>query len=132
MKPEDNSLPLQGRPVQDRRSASRVMAQLKCQFTFGGVSHEAFIRDISLNGAFLWSTVVPAQGSNVLIRLETPLLKNTLALEGKVVRTDRTPKDHVNENAFAISFSHASAELIVLISKLVSLVSQKQGSIVRT
>ena len=105
------------------------MARLKCQFTFSGVSHEAFIRDISLNGAFLWSSFVPAQGCDVLIRLETPLLKNTLVLEGKVVRTDHTPTDHGDENAFAIRFSHASAELIVLISKLVSIVSQESDSV---
>jgi hypothetical protein len=107
------------RAVQDRSSVSQVIAHLKCQFTFEGVSHEASLGNISLNGAFLRSAFAPPLGSNVFIRLETPLLKSTLTLEGKVVRTDCTFVDRGNVNAFAIGFGHRPSALIVLISKLV-------------
>jgi len=61
----------QSRPVQDRRSASRIQVHLDCQFTFEGIEYEAFIRDLSLKGAFLLSTFTPPYGANLSIRLKT-------------------------------------------------------------
>jgi hypothetical protein len=44
---------------------------LDCQFTFEGIEYEAFIRDLSLKGAFLLSTFTPPYGANLSIRLKT-------------------------------------------------------------
>jgi hypothetical protein len=106
------------RIIKDQRSVSRVAANLECQFTFGEGTYEAQIRNLSLNGAFLWSPFIPPQNSHIVITLKTPLLKNTLTVESEVVRTERASKNGVS--AFAVRFSHNSLDLIELIKDLVS------------
>jgi hypothetical protein len=108
----------QRRPIQDRRSASRITTGMSCKFTFEGVEHKAFIRDISLTGAFLWQTSMPPKGSNVSIKLEESLGDNPLILEGKVVRSDCKNTDRGTVGAFAVRFSNSSPAFIRLITKL--------------
>jgi hypothetical protein len=108
------------RPIQDRRKLSRVQTHLGCQFTFEGIEYEAFILDVSLAGAFLWSAFMPPWGASISIRLKTSLLENPLILEGQIVRRDCKQVERGTGNAFAIRFSHSSPGLIVLINKLVN------------
>ena len=118
MKPEDNSVPHKERPVQDRRSVSRIQVHLDCQFTFQGIEYAAFIRDISLKGAFLLSSFMPPYGANLTIRIKTALLEDPLILEGKVVRRDCKEIERGKARAFMINFSHNPLALVTLISKL--------------
>ena len=104
--------------MKDQRSVSRVKANLGCQFSFEGLTHEAYIMNLSLNGAFLWSSFIPPKGSHVVITLKTPLLKNTLTVESEVVRTQGALKDGLD--AFAVRWSHNSLDLIELIKNLIS------------
>jgi hypothetical protein len=106
--------------VQDRRGVSRVNTNLSCQFTFEGVNYEAVILDLSLTSVLLSSLFLPPQGGNVIITLQTPLLRNALTLEGKVIRESLGISDYSKHNRFAIRFSHAPSEIIKLISSLTS------------
>jgi hypothetical protein len=118
MKPEDNSVPPQERPVQDRRRVSRIQVHLDCQFTIQGIEYEAFIRDISLKGASLLSTFMPPYGANLSITIKTALLEDPLILEGNIVRCDYKHIERGTARPFVISFSHSSLALVTLIKKL--------------
>ena len=107
------------RPIQDRRALSREKINLPCQFTFEGIEYDAYIGDISLKGAFLWSTFMPPWGAGLSVRIGTPLLENPLILEGKIVRRDCKQTERGTVGAFVIRFSSSSPALIVLISKLI-------------
>ncbi len=111
----------QRRPIQDRRAALRYYANLTCQFTFEENEYEAFIREISLIGAFLWSTFMPPRGADVSVKLETSLLRYPLILEGKIARRDCKYTEWGKVGAFAITFSHRPPGLISLINKLIIL-----------
>ena len=106
------------RAGRDHGPVSRVIAYLNCEVTFDGVCHEGFVRDLSLNGAFLHANFVPPLGGAVLIKLAAPCLKNALVLKSKVVRTEVTWTERSRVNAFAIRFVHSSPELVELINKL--------------
>lgn len=110
----------QSRPVQDHRAVSRVQAHLGCQFTFEGIEYEAFIQNISLNGAFLWSTFIPPLGANLFIRLNTSLLEDPLILEDRIVLYDCKQTERGTVGGFAIMFSYNSPVLVRLINKLVN------------
>jgi hypothetical protein len=117
---EGKHVATRSRVIQDRRAASRVETNLGCQVTFKGVSHDAVILNLSLTSALLSSLFLPPKGADVTITVQTPLLKNTLILEGKVIREDLGIPDYRRGNRFAIQFSHAPSEIIKLISKLTS------------
>ena len=108
----------QNRPVQDRRSASRIQVHLECQFTFQGIEYAAFIRDLSLKGAFLLSSFMPPYGASLSIRIKTALLKDPLTLEGKIVSSDCKEIERGTARAFTINFSHTSLALVTLINRL--------------
>jgi hypothetical protein len=108
----------QSRTMKDQRSVSRVRANLGCRFTFEGLIHDAYIMNISLNGAFLWSPFLPSKGGHVIISLKSPLLKETLNLESEVVRTECVSNDGFS--AFAVRFSHSSVGLMELVKYLSS------------
>ena len=110
----------QKRPVPDRRAAPRVRVRLGCQVIFDGNEYEAIIRDISLLGAFLWSTFMPPQDATISIKLEPPFVEDPLILEGDVVRRDCRQMEQGAAGAFAITFSHNSPGLLRLIDKLIS------------
>ena len=109
---------VQIRTMKDRRSAARVRAYLLCQFTFEGITHDAYMPNLSLNSAFLRSFFVPPMNSHVVITLRTPLLKNVLTLESEVVRTESATEYQIA--GFAVVFSHISLDLIELIKNLIS------------
>jgi len=106
------------RPVQDRRSASRLQVHLDCQFTFQGTEYEAFVRDISLKGAFLLSSFMTPNGANLSVRIKTDLMENPVVLEGKIMRSDCKEIERGRVHAFAVSFSYLPLALVTLISKL--------------
>jgi hypothetical protein len=51
--------------------------------------------------------------------VQTPLLNDTLILEGSVIREDLGTSDFSKRSRFAILFSHAPMEIIKLISPLI-------------
>jgi len=108
----------QSRPVQDRRTVSRIQVHLDCQFTFQGIEYKAFIRDISLKSAFLQSSFMPPKGANLSVRIKTALLENPVVLEGKIIRSDFKDIERGKARAFTISFSHIPLALVRLISTL--------------
>ena len=105
-------------PVQDRRAVSRVKVHLGCIFIFDGIEYDAFIRDISLKGAFLWSSFMPPCGTNLVVRIRTSLLEDPLILESKIVRCDCKQEERGAVGGFAITFSYDSPVLVRLINKL--------------
>ena len=106
---------MQNRPAKDRRSDLRVKANLSCQFTFEGIVHDSYIMNLSMNGAFIWSSFIPPKGSRIVITLRTPL-KNSLAMECEVVRTESALRSGIS--AFGVRFSHGSSDLSELIKAL--------------
>ena len=106
--------------VQDLRGASRVCANLNCQFTVEGVSYQGIITNLSLEGGLLSSRFMPRMRSNITIALKTPLLKNTLIIEGTVIREHSSITDDSEPHRFGVWFSHAHWEIIKLINELIS------------
>lgn len=106
------------RATQDHRMASRVIGRLDCQFTFEGKSHDAVIVDISLGGALLSSKFLPPTDGDVTIILQTPLLKKTALLYGKVIRGSWSMSDHGKRGRFGIKFNQTSLDAIKLINQL--------------
>jgi len=84
------------------------------------MGYEAFVRDLSLKGAFLRCNFIPPQGSNVFVKLATPLLREAVILEGTVVCLERSLAEQGGAGAVTVKFNRSSPELIVLMSKLVS------------
>jgi hypothetical protein len=97
---------------------SRVIARLDCQLTFDGNSCDAVIVDISLEGALISSKFLPPKNADVTLIVQTPLLKKTLLLEGRVIRGNWGMSDHGKLGRFAIKFSRTSLEVIKLINQL--------------
>ncbi len=97
---------------------SRVPARLNCRFTYEGVSREAVVIDLSLNGAYLASKFLPPKGGCVTVTIRMPSSGNLLALEGAVVRGNSTMSDHGSLGRFGIRFNCRSLELIKLIAGL--------------
>ncbi len=77
---------LNERVVQDRRRFSRIAALLDCEVKYRGITLKAVIVDLSLNGALLSSKYLPPKGDAVTVFLQSPQLKEPLALESTVVR----------------------------------------------
>jgi hypothetical protein len=111
-------MPIPTHSTRENRAVSRVRASLRCQFNFEGLVHDAYVTNISLNGAFLLSDFIPQEKSQVVITLGSPLLKNTFTLDSEVVRTERVLKDGVD--GFAVRFSATSLDLIELVKGLAS------------
>jgi len=108
----------QKRPVQDRRSTSRIATPAKCRFTYEGKEHQAFIRDISLRGLSILSQFMPPLNAEVCVNLETPPLNRPLTLTGKVLRRDFRCTERGQVNAFVVSFSQSSPEVVRSIYQL--------------
>jgi hypothetical protein len=108
--------------ILDRRAAPRSKASLDCRFTFNGREYEAGIRNISLLGAFLWSSFLPPCHATISIRLETTLVEESpLIWEGIVVRHDRQYVEQDIAGAFGIALNPNSQGLIELVDKLTDL-----------
>jgi hypothetical protein len=107
-------------PMSDRRSVSRKKVHLDCQVIFEGNEYDAVIQDISIIGAFLWSSFMPPHDSAVSLRLKPSLTKPPLILKGNVVRRDCEYKEHGKSGAFAISFSNNSPSLLQPLDNLVN------------
>jgi PilZ domain len=106
------------RVIRDRRMISRVSARLNCRFTYQGVSREAVVIDLSLNGAYLAAKFLPPNDGGVTITLKTPPLKNALILEGKVIRGAEDISDRGSLGKFGIKFNQTSLDLIRIINRL--------------
>ena len=74
------------RIVQDRRTVSRVVADLECKCNYMESGYDATVINLSLKGAFLASKWQPPKNSNVVLTFKTPLLKKAFDIEGKVLR----------------------------------------------
>jgi hypothetical protein len=104
--------------VQDRRMHSRVVVRLGCQFTYDGVCRRASIMNISIKGALLSSSFSPPKGAFVTVTVQTPLLEQTLTLEGNVVRLEWDNSDRSGMCRFALVLTHTPLDLLKLISKV--------------
>jgi hypothetical protein len=106
-------------PILDRRAAPRTKASLDCRFTFGGKEYDAGIRNISLLGAFLWSTFLPPCNATISVRLETDLVEGSpLIWEGIVVRHDSQYTEQDVTGAFAIALNPNAQGLFELVDLL--------------
>jgi hypothetical protein len=107
-------------PVPDRRTAPRLKVHLGCQLIFERIQHDAYIKDISPIGALLLSSFMPPPEADVLIKIETHLIRIPIVLEGKVVRRDSIDTEQGAVGAFAVKFSRNTPALMLLINKIVN------------
>jgi hypothetical protein len=107
-------------PAPDRRAVPRKKVHLDCQVISEGIEHDAVIQDISITGAFLWSSFMPAHDSAVSLRLKPSYTKPPLILKGNVIRRDSKYKEHGKAGAFAIAFSHNSPGLLQSLGNLIN------------
>jgi hypothetical protein len=86
--------------------------------TWGGISRGALILEISFQGAQLSSKEMPATGETVSITLITPGSKDTLNLEGKVIRGVWGQLDHGPVGKFSVRFNNTPVRLLSLLGSL--------------
>jgi hypothetical protein len=106
--------------VTDRRVAPRKKVHLDCQIIFEETEYDAVLQDISITGAFLWSSFMPPNNSAVSIRLTPSYKKQPLILKAIVVRCDSKYKEHGRVGAFAITFSPNSPSLLQTLGSLIN------------
>jgi hypothetical protein len=111
------NMAVQNHPTQDRRSLSRVIVLVDCQFTHEGVTHKAVMVDLSLKGAHFSATFLPPNGSIITVMLNSPVFKKTLVFDGTVLRGTWAMSDHGKRGRFGVRFSYAPVDLIALITK---------------
>jgi len=112
------SVAVTSRVLKDRRNISRISTRFSCHFTHEGVSREAVVINLSLNGAQLSSKFMPPLGASVALILKPPALSEPLKLEGKVIRGAWGISDHGAIGKFGVRFNPSSASLINLINML--------------
>jgi len=106
----------------DRRRQSRISTQMKCRFRCDNKEYDAFILDLSKEGASISSTFRPPRQSEIFITVEADCLEEPLKLTGTVARSinvmamfgRRTP------NQFGVEFKNPPQGLLRLISALSS------------
>ncbi len=108
------------RVIQDRRSVSRIIARLACQCSYGGVSHDATLINLSMKGAYLSSKSQPPKSTDVTITLKTSLLKKPLVLEGKILRMGFGVAEQGTQYRFGVRFNYSPLDLVELVNKLIS------------
>jgi hypothetical protein len=106
-------------PIPDRRSAPRTNVVLGCRISFEGKEYEGVIQNISLVGAFLWSSFIPPNDAMISIKLDKNSGADSLSLEGNVVRRDNRDREKEAAGTFAIMFSHNSPGLLRLMDTLI-------------
>jgi hypothetical protein len=106
--------------VSDRRVSPRKKVHLDCQVIFEENEYDAVLQDISITGAFLWSSIMPPPDSALFIRLTPSFKKQPLILKAKVVRCDSKYKEHGRVGAFAITFSPNAPSLIQTLGSLIN------------
>jgi hypothetical protein len=111
---------MNGSEIQNRRTNSRIIVHLDCRITHGGASYDAVIVDLSQKGALMASKFLPPTGSEISIILQTQLLKNTLILNGTVLREIQIRSEEGLLCRFAVQFGHTPLDLIILLNKLLS------------
>jgi hypothetical protein len=107
-------------PLSDRRAVPRIKVHLDCQVIYEGNEYDAVIQDISISGAFLWSSFMPPHDSPVSLQLKPSFAKPPIILKGNVVRRDSKYRDHGKAGAFAITFSHNSPSLLQSLNVLIN------------
>jgi hypothetical protein len=104
----------------DRRAVPRRKVHLDCQVIFEGNEYDAVIQDISVMGAFLWSSFMPAHDSAVSLRLKPSHMKPLVILKGTVVRRDSKYREHGKAGAFAIVFKNNPPNLLQLLGSIIN------------
>ena len=104
----------------DRRAVPRKKVHLDCQIIFEGNEYDAVIQDISVMGAFLWSSFMPPHNSAVSVRLKPSHVKPLLVVKGNVVRRDSKYREHGRAGAFAVTFKNNSPSVIQSLDKIVN------------
>ena len=105
---------------QDRRTLSRIIVCLDCQFTYSGTDYSAVIVDLSHKGALLSAKFMPPTNSYITVSLQTDILERKLELKSRVVRGDWVESGFGKMGRFALRFENAPLDLIRLINKLLS------------
>jgi hypothetical protein len=113
-------VPIRCRVTQDQRGLSRITALLPCEFTFEGATHKGVIVDLSLNGAFISSELLPPPKSVITVLLQSRHLKQPVTLHAHVVRGGWGTAEHGKLGRFGIRFDRAAPELIGLLNALIS------------
>jgi hypothetical protein len=108
----------QRRLMMDRRATSRSYVHLDCRFTFKGKEYKAFIKNMTSKDAYLWSSFMPPQGADILIRLDSPFSETPMFLQGRIVRQEHRQMKQTVVDAFAVRFSFNSPQIAELISTL--------------
>ena len=112
------------RIVQDRRTVSRVVADLECQCTCKGVNYHSNLINLSLKGAFLSSRFEPPKSGDVVITLKTPLLKKPLVMDARLLRVGVGISERGSRYRFGVRFDYTPLDLVELVNKLISLPSR--------
>jgi hypothetical protein len=113
------------RPVQPRRdtgpvekrTAHRRRAEMKVEFTQGGVSGTGVTGDLSPRGMFVRSAQVPSTGPMLRLKVSLPEGR-TLSLTGRVVRGSTTISSARVAAGFGLRLAEESPEYEDLISRL--------------
>ena len=107
---------IRSRATQDRRSISRAIVRLDCQFTHEGVIHKAVIVDLSLKGAYFSASYLPPNNAAITVTLSPPVTKKQLVFDGKVIRGTWAMSDHGKRGRFGINFAYTPVDLIPLMN----------------
>ena len=104
--------------TQDSRAHSRIQTFLSCKIRLGETTYSGLLHDISYRGAFVSSSCIPASGESVAILVEVPELKQTLTLEGQVVRRSVGLSEIGEVSRFGVRLSHVSRDSLQLVKAL--------------
>jgi uncharacterized protein (TIGR02266 family) len=75
----------------ERRCAHRLEVLVPARYQSSAGALDAWVENLSWNGAFLRSHYLDERGSTAELRLSLPGSHGQLTIEGEVVRTESTP-----------------------------------------
>jgi hypothetical protein len=91
---------------------------MECLFVYDDMGYNAQILDLSLEGAFLSSTFLPALQSKVLIMPVTDFLKTPLTLKGTIRHSVCAESEFGKVIKYGIEFEDPPLALLRLISAM--------------
>ena len=104
-------------PVQDRRAHSRVSVSLPCEVRSGETTRKATLVHLSLRGAFIASSHIPASGERITVVIPSRGRTGSLTLMGEVVRSGYHFALQGSSRGFGVHFPRSSTDLLLLIKE---------------
>jgi len=101
-----------------RRKTSRITAQMECRYRLDGEEYNARLLDLSMDGALLYSAVIPVRKSKIFIIIDSNKIGPPLTIEGTVSRTAASGQGE--EGQFGVEFESPPPELRTFINTLFS------------